>query len=398
MRKRRFAVKLAIGLAVAALAIGIAVPFRADAAWLVMTAEVAALRAEVRAVPPHRDVLWGEPSPGDARVHWARATAAARTLQQHHHAELLALLPHSGADITTRHRAVREAWQPVLAALRAGAAAADCAATVPGEAGRPARIENLLDCRWVANAAVFEARALRQEGRHREAVQCTLDAAALSRDLLRTGVLIDQMIGCATLAIATTEAWPEPALDDLDDDALALLATGLARLDTSLPAVLDDRVERLFLAAEIERSTGDEQWLPSFGASWRFGFSTRWMLADAFLQHSALARRLAGRTNAPWPERLALWERESAATLAGGNPVLAVCLPNLSSAEGNWREQLGALRLLRGAIELHRGNPMPKLLDPIAGQPIAMATTDGAITLTCASTGNRPAKQRVVRR
>jgi len=398
MRKRRFVVTFAIGLGVAILAVGVAVPFRADRAWRAMTAEVDALRTEVRAFPVERDVLWGPTNPGNARPHWARAAAAANRLQQEHHHRLVAMLTASGADLRNHHRDVRDAWQPVLTALRDGAAATHDAAPLPGEDGKAPSMTNLLDCRWAANAAVFESRALRHEGRHVEAVQSTLDAAAMAGDLLRRGILIDQMIGCATLAIATTEAWPETALDELDDDALELLASGLARLDAALPLSLDDRVERLFMAWHLQNSAGDETWLPSLGSSWRFGFSTRWMLADAFLRHGALARRLAERANAPWPERVALWDRESAAALASGNPVIAVCLPNLSSAEGNWREQLGALRLLRTSVELHRGNPAPSLLDPISGQPIRVTRNDDATTISCEAIGDRPAKQRVVRR
>lgn len=397
MQKRRL-VQFAIGLGVTVLAIGVAVPFRADAAWRAMNAEITALRTEVRATPLQREVLWGEASPGNARAHYTKAAAAARALQKDHHDELVSLLPHSRTDAASRLDALRAAWQPILAPLRDGAAAADDTTALPGDGGAPPRIENLLDSRWIANVAVFESRALRHEGRDVEAVQWTLDGAAMSRDLLRRGILIDQMIGCATLAITTMEAWPEPALDELDGEALDVLATGLARLDASLPIALDDRMERLFMAWQLQNSAGDETWLPSLGASWRYGFSTRWMLADAFLRQGALSHRLAERANAPWPEWLALWEQESAAALASGNPVIATCLPNLSGVAGNWREVVGALRLLRASVDLHRGKPLPKLLDPFTGQVVRVVENGREIALTCAAVGDRPAKQRIVRR
>lgn len=398
MRKRRLAVRFVVGLVVAILAVGVAVPFRADLAWRSMNEEVRALRDEVRAMPAERDVLWGGAKPGNARPHWARAAAAASRLQKDHHERLVAMLTATGADLRNHYRDVRDAWQPVLDALRDGAAATFDEGPLPGDDGKAPSMTNLLDSRWAANAAVFESRALRHEGRHLEAVQATLDAAAMAADLLRRGILIDQMIGCATLAIATSEAWPEAALDELDDDALDLLASGLARLDATLPLALDDRVERLFLAWHLQNSAGDATWLPSLGSTWRFGFSTRWMLADAFLRQGAMARRLAERDNAPWAERATLWERESAAALASGNPVLAMCVPNRNAAEGNWRQQLAALRVLRASVEVHRGNAAPSLLDPISGAPLRVSSHENTTTISGDSITAQPATQRIVRR
>lgn len=396
MRKRRRLVSIAIALGLTVLVAAVAVPLRADAAWQAMNAEVATLRAEVRAAPTRRHVLWGKPTEGSAHAHYERAIAAARALQKDHLDELLATLRDDGAEIALRRRDLRQAWQPVLAALRAGAAAVDVSAPLPGDENVEPKIQNLLDYRWIANAAVFEARALRHEGRHVEAVQQTLDAAALAADLVRRGALIDQMIGAATLAIATTEAWPEPALSTLDQPALDALESGLQHLDESLPTVLDDRRERLFMAWHIQNASGSEDWLPSTPSAWRFGFSTRWMLADAFLRHSELAHRLT-RAGSVWAERAATWDRESAAALASGNPVIAVSLPNLRAAEGSWREVVAKVRLLRMAVDLHCGRPPAALLDPIGGAPIRVTRSEHGTTLECEPIPGRAELLRFVR-
>src|SRR5204863_9382969 len=138
-----------------------------------------------------------------------------------------------------------------------------------------------LDARWLVNMTVFEARALRLAGQPRAAVERALDAATFGADLVRSGMLIQQMIGAALVAIAADEAWPDAALQQLDRDSLDLLATGLERLDGLLPTTIDFQGELRFLAQTLAKSPATA--VPGLDArSWRYGFSTQWMLADAF--------------------------------------------------------------------------------------------------------------------
>lgn len=379
---RRVLVTTAVVATVLLLAAAAAVPFRADAAWQEMATEVAALRADVAARATRREPLWGEPGPGNAHDHYAAAMALAHALQRDHHDDLLALLPYREQWTVAGREAVRERWQELLPHLRAGAAATDVVGTLLRETDTEPELATLLYTRWVVNTAVLEARALVREGRHLEAVRCTLDAATCAADLARTGPLIDQMIGCAVLSIAT-HAWPEAELARLDRPALDLLAAGLARLDESLPTTLDDRGDLLFTAWHLAHATGDAAWRPSRTDAWRFGFSTRWLLADAFLAQSARSERLAATTDAPWAVRSAALESEAAAAAANGNPLVATSLPLLGIAEPQWREVLAHLRLLRLAVDLHRGAPLPALVDPIGGGPITVTERDGVVELAC---------------
>lgn len=361
-----------------------AVPFRRDAAWQAMQTEVATLRAAVAARPSQRPVLWGEGTAGDAFAHYDRACELSRSLQSTDGNVWIKTSLASGEQVATERAGLRTRWQPVLAALRAGAQSTHVTPSIPGADGLEPRIANLLDCRWVANLAVFEARALQHEGRNEDAVRRTLDAASLGADLARRGTLIDQMIGCAILSIGTDGAWTDAALAALDRGALDLLADGLQRLDTDLPLTLDDGAELLHVAWHMQNAPDDAEWLPSNAAAWRFGFSTRWMLADAFRLQLARSRRLAATTGAPWQERAAQLEHELATATASGNALMAVCLPNLGAAEGNWREQRARIRLLCMAVDLHRGIDPPPLTDPIGGRPIATTTTAAGIELRCA--------------
>lgn len=387
---------VAIAATLLLLGAAVAVPFRRDAAWQEMQAEVAALRATVAAQPTQRAVLWGEGGAGDAFEHYDRACELAHALERADRGALVQTILASDEQVATAQSDLRARWQPVVAALRAGAQSTDVRPAIPGANGHEPEIANLLDCRWVANVAVFEARALRHEGRGEEAVRRTLDAASLGADLTRRGTLIDQMIGCAILSIGTDWAWPEAALAGLDRGALDLLAEGLQRLDTDLPLTLDDRAELLHMAWHLQHAPQDAEWLPSQASAWRYGFSSRWMLADAFQLQVERSRRLAATAAAPWPARAAQLERELATATGSGNPLVAVCLPNLGAAEGNWRQQRARVRLLRLAVDLHRGIEPAPLVDPIGGGPIVMATGTDGVRLTCAPLGEGEEPTRLV--
>lgn len=374
---------------------GAVVQFRAESTWRAMQAEQTALQAAWDGRPHHRRAAWGETTGDVAFRHYERATTLAKELSRTDSDELLQTLRSSDEQVATERIALRQRWQPVLDALRAGAHAADV--TPPGTpASARAPIVNLLDCRWVANAAVFEARALRHQGEGVMAVQHTLDAATFGADLVRRGLLINQMIGGAILAIGGSEAWPETALARLDRDALDLLALGLERIDRELPETLDQRGELLFLAHSLQQVSPDPTVVPTPSA-WRYGFSTRWMLSDAFTRTLATAREFANASHLAWPQRKALIELELGQLAGSGNPVLVQMVPNLAAAEQGHRHGIARLRLLRMSVDLHRGRDVPPLRDPLGDGPIHVTRTDEGVRLHCADADD-PSLVRLVRR
>jgi len=309
---------------------------------------------------------------------------------------LVATLRRSDAEVAEQTGELRARWQPVVDVLRAGAHAERALPPLQPLDGAPTGISNLLSCRWVANAAVFAARAARHEGRGVEAVQRTLDAATFGADIARHGTMVEQMIGVAILTIGSGEAWPEPALARLDHDALSLLADGLERIDRSLPPWLDQHAELLFLARALRSQPAGDDWMPA--ATWRFLFSEQWMIADAFDRVADLANELVRTRELPWPQRQALLEQECAAVTDGDNPLAATCVPHLASAEGNIREGIASLRLLRMAVDRHLGRDLPPLRDPLGDGPIRVRATDEGVRLWCAGDDQRPNRARLVGR
>ncbi len=376
---RRLFAFAAVGAAVVALGATGVVQVRADRAWNDLHAMRRDLELRLAARDHQRAPLWGESTPGRAFVPYANAMGKARELAQTDDDALVRMLRHDDAQTAEDPEAValRVRWQPILADLHAGAHAVDATPPAPDDPESPGALTNLLDARWVANCAMFEARALRHRGEHLAAVQVSLDAATFAADLHRRGTLIDQMVASAIVAIATAETWTEAALGRLDDEALRQLAEGLERLDPLLPTLTDHDGEMAFALRAIAAAPIDNDWVPGKFAAWRHGFSTRWMFADALQQQTQAYRQLASETGLDWPQREALIEQQTRQLVATGNPVCAVMVPNLTAAERNLRESLTIVRLLRMSVAHHLGRELAPLRDPLGDGPLQVTPRDG---------------------
>lgn len=373
---------------------GAVVHFRAERSWTAMQQAVRTLQTEWDGRAHRREPLWGEATADRAHEHYQRAMAAAKELERDHHGALVKLLARSDAQVAAELE-LRKAWQPVLGPLRDGARAANVKPKVSPDSDPEEQVANLLAARWVANAAMFEARVLRHEGRHVDAVRRSLDAATFGADMMRDAVLINQMIGVAVIAIATDKAWGDEALAAIAPEALEALAAGLERLDASLPETLDLTSELLLCAWALQNTGSDEQWMPS---AWRFGFSTRWMISEAFVDYAAIADELAGASVSPWPERQAMFTLATEEALRSPNPLASVVIPHLSSAESHCRMTIATLRLLRMAVDLHRGRDLPPLRDPLGDGPLLVHREENGVRLRSAGSTDQRLLERFVAR
>lgn len=392
---RRAALAGIVCALVALLATAGLVQLSADRSWDGMQRRVRALQGEWQARVHRRTPLWGEACDQRAFDHYERAATAAAALYAARGRELLSLLTTPAERLATTAGDLRAAWQPVLADLRAGAHATDTQPKQSPYGPTGDRSPDLIATRWVANCAVFEAKALRHAGRHVEAVQHALDAATLAVDLTRDRILIDQAMGLALLAIAL-EPFDDASLAATPPAALGLLAAGLERLDRTLGERPDWTSELLATAYALEH-TSDTEWLGGIGAPWSFGFSSRWMAAEAFRGYATLALDL-GAADAPWPHRRALLELETAAVADGGNPAIAPFAHVVPSAEATRRAGVAELRLLRLAVDRHRGLDLPPLRDPLGDGPLLVVHEAGGVRLRSAGTAPPRRLERFVSR
>lgn len=407
--RRRRVLVCALAALVALFAADAWVQHRADAAWQRVVAEREHLEVRLAARPTRRAPLLGEATPGFAFDHYAVATAAAAPLDRdrgRHHPTSFIYNDLQGAparkllaadDAAVAADPLRATWAPLVEALRAGAQAGDAKAPRQGPmTQRGDGVLDLLAVRWVANAAAFEARALLHEGRGDDAVRVSLAGLTLGRDVLHSGLLINQLIGCAVVAIGV-DTWTEARLARLAPGARELLATGLAALDAQLPVTLDLDGELRFSAEAvlaIDGVGGDDLGIGALD-SWRYGFSSRWRLATHFLGYADLIRLANATRELPWPAREAQLTAALAAEDAAGNLFAANLL---QSAERQLRGAVASVRLLRMALDLHAGREAGALADPLAAAPLAATKQDGGVRLASADAAKQPRLQRLVAR
>jgi hypothetical protein len=368
---------------------------RTDLAWSAMQKQIHAIDAAWQLRDHRRLPLYGEGTDGRAFDGYEQAIELAKPLCKGSNRELIATLPHKNDAKVEGTEALRERWRPAIDALRAASRCNDARPPQTSADAPETGVLSLLDARWLVNMTVLEARALRLAGKPREAVERTLDAATFGADLMQSGLLINTMIGAAVVAIAIDEAWPEDALSKLDGPSLDLLAESLDRLDRRLPSFTDLDGELRFIGHWLQSRPVEEN--KDFStSSWRFGFSPKWMAADAYLHFAAAGERIVDGPNLSWPQRKAWLELEINQMLASGNPITAMMVPNLMSSENTLREVQTRVRLVRMAVAAHRGINSHPLQDPLGAGPFAVAKEGDRVTFRSAGTRGEKAIERSV--
>jgi hypothetical protein len=214
-------------------------------------------------------------------------------------------------------------------------------------------------------------------------VEVSLDSLGMALDVFSDGLLIHQMISVAMVAIAI-EPWTDEALRALDPDAAAALAAGLAKFDAQMPEILTTDRELLFLTEQFQKQSGQSDW--AAGGSWRYGFSARWMLADAVLMTSVNYSRLNNSGTTDWQTRQRLSDQIVKEVLDSGNDVAATVFPIVVPCEKSIRHSIGKVRLLRMALDMRRGVDSEPLDDPFGTGPIVIDESPEILTLK--SVGN----------
>lgn len=350
---------------------GVVVRHEADVRWHAMAVAAEADRVAWEQQDFSRSPLWGEATAGNAFESYGRMAALAGSFDRDDTQRRLAALATGRAELDEAGRALLQQWEPVVAEIRAGARCGEARPLTRVQDGFSARVTNLLWVRAAVNAAGAMVRLHAAEDRPLEAVQLALDTATVGADLLRSPLLIEQMIGAAMLAIPMKETLCEDVLAQLDESSLELLAAGLERLDAYVPSVLPLQ-ESMLLAhgllgsqANLFESAG----VPTL-ASWRYGFSDRWMFAEAWRVVRDHERAHFQSSHQPWTAREQTLRSSVDALALVPNPALAVMVPNLTSAEQSMRMAVVELRLLRLAVDVHLGNRGLELVDPLGNGPI----------------------------
>ena len=363
---------------------------RANAAWDTFCRTADELEHRVAARPHHRLPMWGEHSGESAFAHYEEAGRAAMALDGEINGRWGAVLATPDEELVGSP--MRARWQPVASAVHRGAHSTDTTPLATSEmADATYGAFHLLWLRQIANFAALECRARLHEGRALDAVGLALDTATLALDVAQRGDFINQMIAGAVLCTVST-AWTDARLAKTPAAALDQLAEGLERLDRAWPASWDADSELRTAARGLQSILvkGEAE------GSWQYGFSARWELADSFTGYAKVVRELAT-VESSWPRRAALLEVAFADEQARGN-VLAKHADGIHhTIERSARRCVAELRLLRMAVDLHRGRDVPPLRDPLGDGPIVVTRSPEGTRLSCAAAGDK-AVERMVRK
>jgi hypothetical protein len=261
----------------------------------------------------------------------------------------------------------------ILDPLRRGASRSSSGCPYDWEQGWQMAMSNLREATNVVNLAILKARALRDAGQPREAVELLLDAAQFGRDLTDDGPLVEEMIGTAMLYIFLDGARELAASEKADAESLADLEQGLAVLDGSFPKHAGCiRREQL----ELLMSLSGEGLGPAAGGS-GVGFPTKLFQLNFIDRLREAQEQMAQACERPWAESLATAKRVDADLQKSWNPVTRMFKPGAQSTERYVRERLAQLRLLRAAIRYRRTGERLELADPFGTTLKSAASGEG---------------------
>lgn len=319
-----------------ALALGVGAFFAwvrtaAERRWEALKSRIPALAAEAKARDPRRPPL-GEGVPGNAWDEYGREWKELRPSD----AELLQHLVFRGRA-EDRDKALDQLALHDGALERVAAGARRTEGAFPRGSGRS---PDFAQVRALTHLAILHARFRSPKGELAAVRERLLAGVQMGADLGRDSSLGGYLASMRILELLFRE------LRDVPPDPE--IAPVLARLDGAWPDVADALLNTaLDGVAALLREDEEFTQLPRWNV-WRYGFSTRLMLADAGEAYLEIMRAAAEVSKLPWrdPRRDAFAPLD-AESRNPRNPVLGYLLMSSQNPARQSRFRLAELRLLR---------------------------------------------------
>jgi hypothetical protein len=333
-----------------------------------MTCEAMAQEASSN---PKRPVLRGTPHPGNGWEDYEAAIALVGSRAGYLAADFLEGSPKADPS------EVKE-WvgtlAPALDRLRAGASKELVQRHLDWESFQTP----WLAATQVAYLSACKARLLQDARRTTEAAELLLDTALFGEDWGRIGFESDAAYAEVIILTLVLDELRRLILSgDFGSEALEKIVRELEALDRGISSsaevwfkgtvqlgfefLRDGTVEAYMTRMEIKGKT------PS---AWRFGFSERIMMVDAFQTSLSAMRRYRQAADSPWPEARRLQAEAEAVWVRGSNPVFRMMTENRldrfspNDPHAEFRELRAQLRLLRTAAHYKATGEVLDLEDP----------------------------------
>jgi hypothetical protein len=233
------------------------------------------------------------------------------------------------------------------------------------------------------NLGACQARFLAEAGKSREAAELLLDVCQFAGDCSRTGSFTDAWIGHCYVDSTLEELKPIIASGRLSAEDLLELTRELDVFDRSLPELgLAYANEALDTGSRMVNAGTVDAYLAAFEirdpklSTWRYGFSERILLADAFevTRSSMDAKREGDRK--PWGEARKVHAAVDRDLAENRNPLIRLLHASLDSGAQQapaiprvmFREVRAHLRLLRMAALFRARGEIQPLEDPFGAK------------------------------
>jgi hypothetical protein len=356
--------------------------------WAEMRSYCEQVAREVRGRDSKRPVLRGEAVPGNAWEDYEKALASLPSWK------VLAPVTEfvEQRPKVDRAKALQlvELHVPALEALRRGASRSHSDRKTNWEQ-QPDTVNTRPN--HLATLAAGRARFLTEDGRPREAMELLLDAAQLGEDCARNGTVIDGLIGLSVLHIVQDELKELLSNKALSREDCQELARELELLDGTFPREADAHaLDPMSGGFDYLRRGSLRSILDAIGMSdpisptWRYGFSERLVIVDAFDQGRALSRQSQEAAAKPWKEARRDSSDPIALRSALKNPLieklyhLQQLLSNSPQSGNAFREGRAKIRMLRAAAVFRISGDIPVFDDPY-GDKIHSSVTEKHLKL-----------------
>ena len=337
--------------------------------WTEMERTLRGLVQEAASRPSDRPPLRGEPLPGNAWEDYDRALCSMKDLGTPTglmQAEVPAAL------------FVLKRQAPTIDVLRSAVRRAEATARIDFE--KQDRGNNLLFKSFV-HLLVREAL---ERGRPGEAVRLLLDASRVAADAGANSEFIGGLVSNECQALVLDSLKEVVLRQSMTPEEFRDIARQLDLLDRSLPqfgVILVNGVTcsgwDMYHAGSVLDSLRFFEPLYPQGmpgvSRWRFAFSDRLMLKDAFERELAWSRKIAQADARSWADADRIIRQVDAERAASSNGILRIA-GRWMSADGYYslgaslRERRAQMRLLRGAALFRAGDGVPDGDDPFDGK------------------------------
>ena len=343
--------------------------WQASARWEAMSRAMDEVQVELESYRWVRSVPWGDTNPGRPWDGYSKALSSFAEVSKDIESSTYSAWFESPATASQACWRLILKLGPTFTLVRQAGHCADATPVVDWSQSLIDRADDgplrrIVQRQDLSFSLLLRSWQLLQVGDESKAIRVLLDAMQFARDQVDQPVLIVSLFGTSILQRAAEMFFSGSdgdgksrgaiwRVDDLSRESLLLLREGLERLDRPLPLLMHAiKAESLIFGRTIQSMFGSdgEGLSTDFEfSSWRFGFSGRWMCADAVLDSLDVADGLP--KIAAWSKWRDHLDGLTTGLQVSGNTVSKIMAPSYTSFVVSRRGGVVGVRALRMLVD-----------------------------------------------